>query len=109
MHFRVVILNAAEQDLKALRTYLLKHFSIETWHTSYAKIKEAILRLQSFPQAGVIPEEIEKLHLSQYRQVLSGMNRIIYEIRHDIVYVHAIVDTRKNMTSLLTQRLLRVR
>ena len=108
MGFKVVILESAEQDLKELRTYIVKNFSADTWRTSYAKIKEVIRNLQNFPQAGSIPEEIEKLNLTQYRQVLSGINRIIYEIRQDVIYIHIIADTRRDMTTLLNKRLIRV-
>lgn len=107
MSFRVVILDSAELDLKELRAYVLKNFSMETWHTSYTKIKEVILNLKNFPQAGSIPEEIEKLNLTQYRQVLSGLNRIIYEVRQDLIYIHIVVDARRDMNALLTRRLLR--
>jgi toxin ParE1/3/4 len=108
MGFSVVILESAEHDLKELRAYILKNFSVEIWHTSYAKIKEVIRSLQNFPQAGSIPEEIASLNLTQYRQVLVGMNRVIYEVRQDTIYIHIIVDTRRDMNSLLTRRLLRV-
>jgi len=108
MGFKVVILDSAEQDLKELRAYILKNFSVETWRTTYAKIKESIRNLQNFPQAGSVPDEIEKLNLSQYRQVVSGMNRVIYEVRLDVIYVHVVVDTRRDMNALLTRRLLRI-
>lgn len=108
MGFKVVILDSAEQDLKELRAYILKNFSVETWRITYAKIKEAIRNLQNFPQAGSIPDEIEKLNLTQYRQVVSGMNRVIYEVRQDVIYVHVVVDTRRDMNTLLTRRLLRI-
>jgi len=74
----------------------------------YPKIKEAVRILKNFPQAGCIPEEIEKLNLTQYRQVLSGMNRVIYELRQDVIYIHIVVDARRDMNALLTRRLLRV-
>ncbi|MYN44304.1 type II toxin-antitoxin system RelE/ParE family toxin [Pseudoduganella sp. FT93W] len=108
MTHRVVLLASAEQDLKDLRTYLLKNFSSDTWASSYALIKHTIRQLQHFPQAGTIPDELEKLHLAQYRQALAGMNRIIYEVRQEVVYVHMIVDVRRDMKSLLTRRLLRL-
>jgi toxin ParE1/3/4 len=104
---RVVILDSAEQDLKELRAYLLKNFSAETWHATYTKLKEAIRHLQNFPQAGAVPQEIEALNLTQFRQALSGMNRVIYEVRQDIIYVHIITDVRRDMNTLLTRRLLR--
>jgi hypothetical protein len=53
--------------------------------------------LKSFPYVGSLPEEFEKLNLSQYRQVLSGMNRIIYEVRLNIIYIHIIMDIRRDL------------
>jgi len=104
---KVVILESAEHDLKELKSYIVKNFSVETWQSTYDKIKAVIRNLKTFPHAGAIPEEFEKLNLSQYRQVISGMNRIIYEVRQDTLYIHIITDARRDLKSLLTRRLLR--
>ena len=108
MSLKIIILESAEHDLKELRNYIVKNFSLKTWQNTYDKIKEVIRKLKTIPYAGSIPEEIEKLNLSQYRQVISGTNRIIYEVRQDTLYIHIIVDGRRDLTSLLTRRLLRV-
>ncbi len=108
MSLKVVILESAEHDLKELKSYIVKNFSVKTWQNTYEKIKKTIRNLQSFPDAGSIPEEIEKLNLSQYRQVLSVKNRIIYEIRQNTIYIHIIVDARRDLKSLLARRLLRI-
>ena len=94
-------------DLKALKSYLVKNFGKEAWQASYSKIQEAVGTLQTFPLGGKIPEELDKLNLTQYRQVISGMNRIIYEVRQETIYIHMVCDTRKDMQCLLTKRLLR--
>lgn len=107
MSYKVVLLESAEQDLKELRSYIIKNFPLDTWQDTYGKVKESIRNLKAFPLAGSIPEEIERLNLTQYRQVLSGMNRVIYEVRRETVYIHIIADARKDMVSLLTRRLLR--
>lgn len=107
MNMKVVILESAEHDLKELKSYIVKNFSIETWQSTYDKIKAVIRNLKTFPHVGSIPEEFEKLNLSQYRQVISGMNRIIYEVRQDTLYIHIITDARRDLKSLLTRRLLR--
>lgn len=107
MAISIVILESAEHDLKDLRSYLVKNFSLEVWQDTYRKLKEAIRNLRDFPLSGSIPDEIGKFNLHQYRQVVSGMNRIIYEVRQDMIYIHMIVDVRRDMTSLLTRRLLR--
>jgi len=104
---KIVILASAEYDLKELRSYIIKNFSHDTWQKTYGKLKESIRNLASFPYLGSIPEELETLNLSQYRQILSGMNRIIYETRQDTVYIHIIVDSLRDMKSFLMRRLVR--
>jgi toxin ParE1/3/4 len=93
MKFEVVILKSAEQDLRELRTYLLKNYGRETRLDSYATIKVAINDLKTFPYSGSTPDALEQLNLAQYRQAIAGQNRIIYEVRQKTVYVHVVVDT----------------
>ncbi|WP_242208899.1 MULTISPECIES: type II toxin-antitoxin system RelE/ParE family toxin [unclassified Pseudomonas] len=107
MSLKVVILQSAQADLKELRTYLVRQFSLQIWQSTYADLKTAILGLADLPYSGSIPEEIEKLNLGQYRQIVLGMNRIIYEVREKTVFIHIIVDTRKSLPALLMKRLLR--
>lgn len=108
MSFNVVILHSAKLDLKELRDYLIARFSRSVWLDTSQNLKKTMLMLAVSPQAGSVPDEIEMLNLSDYRQVSCGMNRIIYEIRQDVVFIHAVVDVRRDMVSLLTRRLLRV-
>jgi toxin ParE1/3/4 len=104
---KVVILESAQADLVSLRAYIVKNFSARTWHTNYAKLKASIRNLATFPHLGGIPDELESLNLTQYRQILCGMNRVIYEVRQDAVYIHLIVDTRRDLKDVLMQRLMR--
>ena len=104
---RLVILESAEQDLKELRSYIVKNFPQDTWQKTYGRLKESIRNLATFPLLGATPPELEVVNLSQYRQIISGMNRIVCEPRADAVYVYMIVDTRRDMKSLLLQRLMR--
>jgi len=110
MTSKVVFLKSAEQDLKELRNYMVRNFGEETWQASLAKIKDkdCVTTLGEFLLGGSVPEELERLNLTQYRQVVSGMNRIIYEVRQEMIYIHIVCHTRKEMKSLLTKRLLRI-
>ena len=101
------MLASAELDLKELRRYIIQNFSQDTWQKTYGKLKETIRNLANFPHFGSIAPELETLHLSQYRQTLSGMSRIIYEVRQDVVYIHIIVDSRRDLKSFLMHRLVR--
>ena len=104
---KVIILDSAERDLNELRSYIVKNFSQTTWLKTYAKLKESIRNLATFPLLGASLPELESLNLNQYRQIVSGMNRVIYEPRADAVYIYMIVDTRRDLESLLMQRLMR--
>jgi toxin ParE1/3/4 len=104
---RVVILDSAEQDLKDIRSYVVKNFSHPAWQKAYSKLKESIRNLATFPLLGAVPPELEALGMDQYRQIVSGMNRIIYEPRTDAVYIYMIVDARRDLETLLMQRLIR--
>lgn len=101
------MLESAELDLKDLRSYIIKEFSLSTWQKTLQQIKASIGHLARFPLLGAIPDELRNLNLTQYRQVLSGMNRIIYEVRQNTVYIHLIVDARRDMPSFLMWRLVR--
>ena len=104
---RVVFLESTEQDLKDLRQYILKQFGLHTRHDSYQAIKEFIRAIQAFPKRGAVPDELAEVNLTQYRQVIPGMNRIVYELRNEVINIHIVCDTRRNTQSLLTRRLLR--
>lgn len=107
MSFNVVILKAAKADLKEIRDYVIARFSESVWLSTSKQLRSVIHLLAMSPHAGAVPGELEMLNSNDYRQVISGMNRIIYEVRQDMVYVHAVVDVRRDMASLLTKRLLR--
>ena len=107
MSISVVFLRPAELDLKELKSYIVKNFGKDAWQASYSTIQETVGAIQTFPLGGKMPEELDKLNLTQFRQVISDMNRIIYEVRQETIYIHIVCDTRKDMKSLLTKRLLR--
>jgi plasmid stabilization system protein ParE len=104
---KIVILESAELDLKDLRSYIVKDFSAATWQKTFQQIKASIRNLVEFPRLGSVPDELQTLNLTQYRQVLSGHNRIIYEVRQDTIYIHLIVDSRRDLLSFLLRRLVR--
>lgn len=107
MSFKVVILHSAKLDLRDTRDYILKKFSHGVWLATSAQVRNTIETLATSPFAGSIPDELKTVNLNDYRQVVSGMNRIIYEIRPDVIFVHAVIDVRRDLMSFLTKRLLR--
>jgi toxin ParE1/3/4 len=104
---KVVFLPSARTDLQQLRRYLIGKFGNQTWREALTRIKRDVEQLESFAQKGSIPPELEELGIPNYRQVMSGTCRIIYEIDDQTVYIHLIVDTRRDLKDVLAKRLLR--
>ncbi len=107
MPHHVVFLHQAELDLIELKKYISANFSKKIWQTTYQNIKKVVNELKKLPEAGHIPPELESLNLVQYRQVMSGINRIVYEIRGLMIYIHIVCDSRQDMAEILFKRLLR--
>ena len=107
MSFSVVFLKSAEQDVKELKHYIVNNFGRETRQATLGKLRDSIKALQTHPHAGKIPNELSTLNPPQYRQIVSGMNRIIYEIRQQTIYIHIVCDSRRDMQGLLNRRVLR--
>ena len=102
---KLVFLQAATQDLMELRRYIVKVFGKATWLASFAKIKTATSLIRENPLKGNIPDELQTLNITTYRQILVGMNRIIYEPRAETVYIHIVCDSRRDLAGLLMRRL----
>jgi toxin ParE1/3/4 len=62
--------------------------------------------LRSHPQRGSHPRELLSLGIRDYRQVFFKPWRSIYRVLGTRVVIHVIVDGRRDMQSLLAQRLL---
>jgi toxin ParE1/3/4 len=102
---KVVFLQSAEADLKDLQRYVVKNLGKDIWLTSYGKIKESVAMIQAQPKLGRVPPELESLNIARHRQVLSGMNRIIHEVRDGTAFIHIVCDTRRDLQGLLMKRI----
>lgn len=105
MSVRVVVLRGAEADLRELRRYVRQRFGDKAWVQSLRALRAAIGRIATHPEAGRVPDELVPLGLPQYRQVLAGANRVIYERRGDLAYVHLVCDARRDLKAVLMRRL----
>lgn len=101
----VVILQSAQSDLQELRRYVQGRFGSKVWQEIFDRIKQAIRRIGSHPDAGTLPDKLAAMNMIQYQQVMADDNRIIYEARADTAYVHIICDARRDLRSLLMRRI----
>ena len=105
---RVVVLSApALADLLDINDYYLYEVSDRVANGIIDGLETAVNNLAEFPDRGSIPKELLALGIRQYRQIIENPYRIIYEILTEQIVVHAILDGRRDMQSLLMQRILR--
>jgi plasmid stabilization system protein ParE len=75
------------------------------------KLASAILtkvsRLRRSPHVGPVVPELLEQGVSMYRQVIAGNYRVIYEADPQVITVHLVIDSRRNLSDVLIQRLLR--
>ncbi|MGC2062000.1 MAG: type II toxin-antitoxin system RelE/ParE family toxin [Thermodesulfovibrionales bacterium] len=107
MKFSVHLIADAEQDIEELYTYVAQHDSPEKASKLLDNIEQTILSLASMPMRGHYPPELEQIGVFDYREVFFKPYRIIYVVTKTDIYVHGILDGRRDMQDLLQQRLLR--
>jgi toxin ParE1/3/4 len=105
--FKLQILAEAQEDTKDLRRYILRSFGAETWKQTSTQLVVTFGNIRRFPHSGYVPAELSDFGGLNFREALSGQNRVIYEVRDDMIYIHVVTDTRRDLRTLLQKRLLR--
>jgi len=73
----------------------------------YAKLVEKIQSLQEFPNRGHIPPELKLLGVEDLSEISYKPYRIIYQIIKRVIFVHCVLDGRRDIQKLLQERLIR--
>jgi len=105
--YRVRVIEDAEQDLIDIYTYVAASDSGEKAEYVLDKLQTVCLSLDKLAARGHIPPELERVGVTTYRQVHFKPYRVIYQISGQNVYIHCVLDGRRDMQSLLERRLLR--
>lgn len=105
MSVQVVVLRGAESDLHELRIYVSRRFGARAWANTLQGVRDVFTRIAAHPESGRLPDELAPLNLVQFRQVLAGMNRVVYELRGPVAYVHLVCDARRDLKAVLLRRL----
>jgi len=106
MSFNVMLTADAEQDLGEIYNYIAWHDSPGRADHVLGQIEEAFESLSDSPDRGVYPGELLVLGIREYREVFFKPYRIIYRVVEKTVYILLIADGRRNMRTLLQQRIL---
>ncbi len=107
MKFKVNIVSSAEEDLFEIYQYVFFNDSEEKAEKLYSKLYEKCSSLQEYPNRGHVPLELRLLGIDDFREINYKPYRIIYQIIEKVVFVHCILDGRRDMQILLQERLIR--
>lgn len=107
MTYKVLIIDDAEDDLFDIYRYILKHDSRESAEYVLDSIEALYNSLEQLPQRGHIPLELERINVSNYLELHFKPYRVIYEIDGKKVFIHCILDGRRDLQDMMERRLLR--
>jgi toxin ParE1/3/4 len=71
------------------------------------KLEEKCKSLSEYANRGHIPPELDRVSIYNYLEIRYKPYRIIYQIIEKNVFIHCILDGRRDLTELLHERLLR--
>ena len=103
----IKFLKYADDDMADMKKSLVRNFGKEVYKNVLNTIKSDLNKLKEFPGLGHVPEEFEEFNLIQYHQIISAKNKIIYEVTGKTIFVHIVCNFRRDLKTLLTQRILK--
>lgn len=104
--YRVALTVGAEHDLDSVCTYLERQLGPDAVDEWLNKFDEAIGSLETFPDRGSVPAELETLGIKDFRQKNLKPYRIIYRVMEAIVFIMVVAHASRDFQSLLQERLL---
>ena len=107
MKYNVYLVIDAENDLLDIYRYVARHDSAEKADRLLDNLEKTISKLETLPLRGHYPPELESIGVLEFREFFFKPYRIIYQVINKDVYVHAVLDGRRDLQELLQQRMLR--
>ncbi len=107
MSFEVFLTQDAEDDIFDIYSYVSENDSQLKADKLFEKLKVTCLKLKDLPSRGHIPPELKRINVVEYLEVHFKPYRIIYQIVDNQVFVHCVLDGRRNLQDLLQERLIR--
>ena len=105
--YKVVIDPLAKADLKEIFVYVSVNDSLESAMKLLDTIEEICFKLEKYPERGHIPPELRQTGIKNYLEIHYKPYRIIYEIEGNRIYIHSVLDGRRNIQEILSNRILR--
>lgn len=105
--YSVVFDRDAEDDLFDIYAFVAMSDSVERADKLFDALRQTCLKLRKLPHRGNIPPELFEIGIRDFRELHYKPYRIIYSFESATVFVHCILDGRRDIQDLLQERLLR--
>ncbi len=106
--YEVFIIEEAEIDLLEIHNYISIHDSKQKADIVITSLEETCLELEILPNRGRIVPELRLIDITSFLEIIHKPFRIIYQIIDNLVYIHAVLDSRRDLEELLYNRLLKM-
>ncbi|MEO8233211.1 MAG: type II toxin-antitoxin system RelE/ParE family toxin [Ignavibacteriota bacterium] len=107
MKYKVIIDPIAKSDLKEIFDYVVSTDGLQSANELSDKLEATCSKLEKFLERGHTLLELKQTGIKSYLEAHYKPYRIIYEIDKNLVYIHAVIDGRRNIVEVLSNRLLR--
>ncbi len=104
--YQVLWTQTAQQDLTEIVDYIAQD-SVNDALTILHRLETKAALLVSLPNRGRIVPELLHSGISQYREIISAPWRIIYRAGNKQVSIMAVLDSRRDLQTVLLNRLAR--
>jgi toxin ParE1/3/4 len=104
--FEVLLTEGAQQDLESIFDYICDFDSVGHANHVLDELLRVVDSLSRFPERGSHPKELIGLGIKEYRQTHFKPYRVIYRVTHDQVIIYVVADGRRDLQTVLAQRLL---
>lgn len=97
----------AEEDLFDIWRFIAENDSPAKASTLLDNLETSCHSLGQTPNKGHVPKELRRVDIFDFYEIHYKPYRILYELNEKRVLIHAVLDGRRDMESLLRSRLLR--
>jgi toxin ParE1/3/4 len=105
--YEVIVDRDAEDDLFDIYAFVAVNDSVERADRLFAALRRTCLKLRKLPLRGNIPTELSEIGVVEFRELHCKSYRILYSLESTTVYVHCVLDGRRDIQAILQERLLR--
>ncbi len=105
--YKVLFDIEAENDLFEIYSFVAFNDPVEKADVLFSALRKTCYKLTSFPLRGHIQPELAEIGVKDFREIHYKPFRIIYSVGNKHVFVHCVLDGRRDIQTILKERMLR--